>query len=259
MTKDPDLHVTEWGDGGRVVLVHGGDPFGGESTFSEQRALEARWHLVVPDRPGHGKTPARGREDFQGDAELLAPLLDGGPVHLVGHSYGGMVALYMARARPDAIRSLVLIEAPAFGLAPDHPDVQAMARANQELFANPPEDPLVTVNTFFGLVGIDMRLPEDMPTPRPDFVTDMARALGEIRAPTEADVTIDQLRRASYPILVLTSGRIAGFEGIAAALAQRAGAEHIVIANTDHSVQKGVGVNAILERFWTAHSEGTQP
>ena len=123
--------MTEWGAGERAVLVHGGDPFGGASTFSEQEALAERWHLIVPDRPGHGNSPRQGREDFEHHAELLAPLLDDGPVHLVGHSYGGMVALYMATAQPDNVRSLTLIEVPWFGLAPDDPAVQEMSRANR--------------------------------------------------------------------------------------------------------------------------------
>ena len=41
------------------------------------------------------------------------------PVHLVGHSYGGAVALHMARARPWLFRSLTLIEPSAFHLLRD--------------------------------------------------------------------------------------------------------------------------------------------
>jgi pimeloyl-ACP methyl ester carboxylesterase len=256
MALIPGIHLTEWGTGERVVLVHGGDPFGGATTFSTQQALAERWHLVIPDRPGHGNSPRQGREDFEHHAELLAPLLNDGPVHLVGHSYGAIVALYMATTRPDAIRSLTLIEPPAFGLAPDDPTVQEMARAGAELFANPPDDPLVMVNTFFAMVGMDMQLPEDLPNPRPEFVVNLARDLADIRSPHEADISIDALTSGGYPILVLTSGRIAGFEGIAAALVDRVGAEHIVVPGTDHQVQNGEPVNSVLERFWnnTAHA-----
>jgi pimeloyl-ACP methyl ester carboxylesterase len=252
MALAPAIHVTEWGSGERAVLVHGGDPFGGATTFSEQEVLGERWHLIVPDRPGHGNSPRQGREDFEHHGELLAPLLDDGPVHLVGHSYGGMVALYMATARPDAIGSLTLIEPPAFGLAPDDPAVQEMSRAGDQLFANPPDDPLVTVKTFFGMVGIDMPLPDDLPNPRPEFIVNMARDLADIRSPHEAHISVDALNSGGYPILVLTSGRTAGFEGIAAALVERVGAEHIVVPDTDHLVQRGAPVNDILERFWNA-------
>ena len=158
MTDVNQMHVTEWGDGDRVVLVHGGTPGGGAAAFAAQKDLEQRWHLVLPDRPGHGQTPRQGREDFERDADLIAPLLEDGS-HLVGHSYGGMVALTMAVQRPDVVRSLTLIEPPAFCFAKGDPVVDEMARANRELFTNPPDDPVETMRTFFGLVGIDMADP----------------------------------------------------------------------------------------------------
>ena len=40
----------------------------------------------------------------------------GEPVHLIGHSYGGAVALHIARTRPEMLRSLTLIEPSAFHL-----------------------------------------------------------------------------------------------------------------------------------------------
>ena len=51
------------------------------------------------------------------------------PVHLVGHSYGGAVALHMARARPWLFRSLTLIEPSAFHLLRDGDAVDRRALA----------------------------------------------------------------------------------------------------------------------------------
>jgi pimeloyl-ACP methyl ester carboxylesterase len=57
-----------------VILVHGGaqgSEVGGERNFSPQRALaEEGWQLIVPDRPGHGRSPDPGRPD---DAEADGP------------------------------------------------------------------------------------------------------------------------------------------------------------------------------------------
>ena len=58
----PELHVTRWGDSGStVVMIHGGaqgSSVGGDRCFAaQQRLAERGWQVVVPDRPGHGKSP----------------------------------------------------------------------------------------------------------------------------------------------------------------------------------------------------------
>jgi pimeloyl-ACP methyl ester carboxylesterase len=76
-----DMHVTTWGSGPRVVLVHGGaqgGPASGDQQWSGQQPLADRgFGLLVPDRPGHGQSPSRGPEDLEIDAvwvALVAPL-----------------------------------------------------------------------------------------------------------------------------------------------------------------------------------------
>ncbi len=254
MTDANDLHTTEWGDGDRVVLIHGGTPGGGAAAFAAQKELEQRWHLVLPDRPGHGQTPRQGREDFERDAGFIAPLL-GDDSHLVGHSYGGIVALTIAVMRPDSVRSLTLIEPPAFCFARGNPVVDEMARANRELFTNPPDDPVETMRTFFGLVGIDMEIPDPAPEPFLPIAEAFARDFADIRGPDEAQIDATDLAAGEYPIQVLTSGRIAGFEEIAAAIAKQTGGKHVVVPNTDHSVQNaGEPVNQLLEDIWSRGS-----
>src|SRR5271165_4633819 len=109
------IHVARWGHSGpRVVLVHGGaqgTPVGGESNFRAQQPLaQEGWQLIVPDRPGHGRSPDPGRpDDAEADGAWVAALLEDG-AHLVGHSFGGCVALAAAARRPEAVRSLTLIE-----------------------------------------------------------------------------------------------------------------------------------------------------
>src|SRR5204863_3264184 len=92
------VHVTTWTDGeypeGRVVFVHGSqcwatDPVAG---FGHQRPLAARYHLELMDRRGYGQSPDTERGDYEVDADDVGELLQGG-AHLVGHSYGGVVAM----------------------------------------------------------------------------------------------------------------------------------------------------------------------
>jgi pimeloyl-ACP methyl ester carboxylesterase len=77
----------------------------------EQLQPHHRVHAI--DLYGHGR-----RADWPGasplrvydDAALALPLLDDGAVHLVGHSYGGAVAMQLALMAPQAVRSLVVYE-----------------------------------------------------------------------------------------------------------------------------------------------------
>ena len=77
--------------------------------------------LVAPDLIGYGRAEswASGTPvSLETEASLLGPLLlsaDGG-VHLVGHSYGGSVALQMALRWPDRVKSLTLFEPVRFAL-----------------------------------------------------------------------------------------------------------------------------------------------
>jgi pimeloyl-ACP methyl ester carboxylesterase len=75
--------------------------------------------VTAPDLAGSGETPAWSGErpfDLAAEASCLLHLIDEapGPVHLVGHSYGGALALRMAVERPFRIASLALYEPSAF-------------------------------------------------------------------------------------------------------------------------------------------------
>jgi pimeloyl-ACP methyl ester carboxylesterase len=71
-----EIYITRWGSGPPVVMVHGsaqGGPAGGAEQFGAQRPLvDHGWELVLPDRPGHGRSPSRGPEDLELDAVWVA-------------------------------------------------------------------------------------------------------------------------------------------------------------------------------------------
>ena len=84
-------------------------------------ALQNPFHLIAPDFCGTAEMPAWSGDHAFTLADEAAPILDlidgiDGPIHLVGHSYGGGVALHVALRRPEALASLTLYEPSAFHL-----------------------------------------------------------------------------------------------------------------------------------------------
>jgi pimeloyl-ACP methyl ester carboxylesterase len=114
------LYYRAQGEGTPVIALHGS-----ASTGAQWRSLvgylAGRFKVVTPDLPGYGRSQAGRLGGLAGDAAAVAALIDqiGAPAHLVGHSWGGAVALRLARVRPDAVRSLTMIEPVAFHLLRD--------------------------------------------------------------------------------------------------------------------------------------------
>jgi 3-oxoadipate enol-lactonase len=99
------IRTFEGGEGPPLLLVHG---FGGAAwNFSELAPLLPGKRLILPDLPGHGGSSPLPAPTLAGFADVLAQLLDG-PVDVLGHSLGGVVALRLAERHPSLVRRLVL-------------------------------------------------------------------------------------------------------------------------------------------------------
>lgn len=101
-----------------VVLLH--------ASASSSRQWEGLRQVLEPHLPvraidlhGHGECPAwRGTAPLTlaDEAALVAPLLEeAGGAHLVGHSYGGAVALKLASMYPSLVRGVIAYEPVMFG------------------------------------------------------------------------------------------------------------------------------------------------
>ncbi|MFI5253928.1 MAG: alpha/beta fold hydrolase [Candidatus Limnocylindrales bacterium] len=264
--RSSELHVTSWGGGEPVVFVHGSFVRGG-SSWAAQRPLADRYRLLFVDRRGYGASPSSDGEDFARDADDLVELLGGG-AHLVGHSYGGVASLIAAARRPSAVRSLTVIEPPAFQLAPASPTAQAMQERIRIVFGRAADmAPAAFYPAFLEAMGYDLetlglRSWSDLGARlRPESLAAMVQSMRQ-RMPWEAEIPLDRLAAAAFPKLVISGGwdtasaatrasAGAGLRDVCEVLAARIGARRAVIPgafHAPHSAQPAL-FNACLRGF----------
>lgn len=241
-----DLFVDSWGTGTPAVLVHGSLATGAEEWEAQRPLADEGFRLVVPDRRGYGKSPAADGEDFLRDSEEIAALLGDG-AHLVGHSYGGLGALFAAARRPDATRSLTLLEPAVLALGQSDPAGRSLSDAVRRIWdLDLPDDEWVV--EFLKAVGSD---PDEFP---PEFLAvavPLVPVLRRARPMWFSELPLAELAAAPFPKLVVSGGHHAGFDAICDDLAQRIGASRAVITGAGHEIQfAGAPANEALLSLW---------
>ena len=235
-----EIYLTKWGNSNRrVVLVHGsaqGSEVGGDKHFAKQIDLaEHGWELVVPDRPGHGRTAAPGRPDDAAlDGAWVAELLGDG-AHLVGHSFGGAVALAAAARRPGAVRSLTLIEPALQKFALADPDVRKFGLKAMLTLALP-----MTAAMRARRFALLVRIPEEIRGgSSPAELRQMGRGLKALRLPSGGEIAaqLAVARTRDIPFMVVTGGWSRALDAIGRLAAKAGGGQHVVIASTHHFPQ----------------------
>jgi 3-oxoadipate enol-lactonase len=104
------LHYATAGEGDPVVFIHG---FGLDLSMwdPQWQAFAQRHHAIRYDMRGYGGSSLpEGPYSHVADLLALIDSLGAGPVHLVGLSLGGRVALRVAAQHPEAVRSLTLAD-----------------------------------------------------------------------------------------------------------------------------------------------------
>lgn len=111
------LHHREQGDGQTVILLHG-FPMNRQVWDALAEKLSDFCHVVTPDLPGFGKSPAIGENFSLTDvARTIQEWIrhNGYPKPvIIGHSLGGYVALALAELDRDALSGLCLFHSTAF-------------------------------------------------------------------------------------------------------------------------------------------------
>jgi len=252
-----DIYVTELGtDGPRIVLVHGsaqGSTVGGDKHYLGQQALAAQgWRLAIPDRPGHGRSPAPGRpDDFELDGLWVADMLGEG-AHLVGHSYGGLVALAAAARRPEAVRSLTLIEGAMQSLTLDDPRTQAFAARMGEAMAGATS--LADLAKRFSAVA---GIPDEISGQRGNAELEaVGKALSVIKLPTPERIRelVESVSANRIPLLTVSGGWNPGIDASSERAAELGGGRYVLIESPHHFPQNHnpEAFNAVFTEFMTA-------
>ena len=113
----PVLHPGTGSSPGSVVFLHGGNV----ANWMWHPQVEALpdYRVITPDLPGFGARTAERWISLDDAAEGVATLIRAeahGPVHLVGLSLGGVVALRLLARHPQLVASTIVSGVPAFGV-----------------------------------------------------------------------------------------------------------------------------------------------
>jgi pimeloyl-ACP methyl ester carboxylesterase len=229
--------------------------------------LGARYNVRTVDFHGHGMQPAwSGPQGLRlaDDAALAEPLVQAaGRVHLVGHSYGGAVALKLAELHPQCVRSVVVYEpvlfnwllqqAPASAEAREVLDVSgAIGRRVQQERDHAAAEAFVD---YWSGAGTWQRMP-------PARQNAMAARMRAVHPHFEAlyldDLAGVRAALATPPLLYLTGSKTAASTRRLGALARTLlpHARHDEVAGAGHMgpITHPEQVNARIAHFIAAHS-----
>jgi len=201
------------GQGTAIVFIHGANA--DYRSFGPQIvALASSYRVIAPSlrhyypEQWNGEGSDFSVEQHAADVAALIRMLNLGKVHLVGWSRGGAVAIEIAKAHPDLVRTLVMEDGAILMPGEETPERRNAAefRANnnkaiqEHLQAGDPNKAAeVLVDALTG-PGAWQRLPE----PRKQVVLDnIYTTLGDkmIRPST----TCDQLKKFDFPVLLMTA------------------------------------------------------
>jgi pimeloyl-ACP methyl ester carboxylesterase len=212
-TKQP--HVRSVGLGPTVVLLHSSGS-SGRQWDALAAALQTRYRLHAVDLYGHGSTAAwtGGRPmRLEDDLALVAPLLkSSGPVHLVGHSYGGALALKLAVMMPERIASVAVYEPVLFRLLLDYQkrdrvttDVLIAAQSIRNWFHHGHSDR--AAQRFVDFWSGDGAWERLAPVPQQLITARIGSVIGHFNALFSDSLTRTALSQLDLPILCMTGAQ----------------------------------------------------
>jgi pimeloyl-ACP methyl ester carboxylesterase len=201
------------GEGPAVLLLH--CTLSSKKQWRGLSGMLRRDHRVIGvDLYGYGETEMpENQEEFTllDEVMLVQSLLEtilpaGEPLHLVGHSYGGAVALRFCHHLPERVTALTVFEPVAFHLLPPGDpgleSVFAMMRALQSLIsAGKRRDAVQTFIDYWSGTGSFEKLPQRV---QDEFASKADKLLLDIRALTRNAPGLEEYRQLRLPVTLIT-------------------------------------------------------
>lgn len=263
-----DLSYVEQGTGAPIVFVHGAVA---DLRFWEpQREAVAKQHRFVSYTFRYHGTGAWADQGTQYSpsthaADLAAFLggLKSGPVHLVGLSYGGLLASLVAVRHPELIQTLTLAEPAVFAILADLPDgkpvLESWMKGTAPIMAAIKQgDAIQATKLLSGLVnGEPAENFEKLPPALRQMLLDNARTLPLLFAAPPEPVTCEALGTIKAPTLVIRGANTPLIFAKTNEVVARCipGSESIAIPDASHvmSYQNAAAFNQALLRFVQKH------
>jgi len=203
------LFFREAGSGCGVLCFHANT-----SSSNQWRGLMERlapqFQVFAPDNYGSGKTPPwTGNRPLTLDDEvdLIEPLLLRArpPLALVGHSYGGAIALIATLRHPQKVRALALYEPTLFSLLGTESPAMAgirttISNAARALESNDPDTAAQCFIDYWMGPGAWQRVPKER---KPAILASIIDIPHWAHALTQDPTPLDALRSLDMPVLLL--------------------------------------------------------
>ena len=265
------LHYIDIGKGDPVIFIHGalGDYRGFQGqldTFSQShRVIVYSRRYAYPDFGAIKDSLNYGVAIHVEDLTQFIQKLNLAPAHLVGHSYGAIIALQTALAHPELVRTATLCEAPYASLFETKGGVDTLFtqfdnnyrfRAGEAFMKNENEKGVaIFVQGVLG-DGIDFtKFPPDLKNRMLSNVPE-TRAIAITKSPFPK-VTCDELKKVKTPILIVGGDKSPKFFAVANnelnnCLPNR---ELAILANTSHGLpnENPTAFNKIALPFINKH------
>ncbi|WP_243721909.1 alpha/beta fold hydrolase [Meridianimarinicoccus aquatilis] len=247
------VHVHVSGSGPDIVLLHGAGGSLRDFTFDLVERLSDRYRVIAFDRPGHGYTdafdaagnPISSPRDQAALLQAAAKQLSVTRPLVLGHSFGGSVAMAWALEQPQDTAGIILL---AGATMPWPGELSASYKINSSTLGSALVVPAITAwvpMSYARKVLAGIFTPQTMPQTYPEgFGLPMALRRGLLRANARQ---VNQLRpyvvemSALYPSLTMPVALIHGTADDIVPLVVHSGPLSTLLPNAELTVLDGVG------------------